>query len=78
MLNCVVDQRYDDAHNEAAAADELIKSGQYTVEELATLKPFLGVPITTKDCIAVKGEVHTKNKIQLSNVINISIIILNS
>lgn len=56
LLNCVVDQRYDDALKEAAAADELIKSGKYTVEQLAEQKPFLGVPITTKDCISVKGE----------------------
>lgn len=55
LLNCVVDERYDEALKEAAAADALIKSGKYTTEELATLKPFLGVPISTKDCIAVKG-----------------------
>ncbi|EDW10603.1 fatty-acid amide hydrolase 2-B [Drosophila mojavensis] len=59
LLNCVVDERYDEALKEAAAADALIKSGQYTKEELATLKPFLGVPISTKDCIAVKGMLHT-------------------
>ncbi|KAH8297455.1 hypothetical protein KR044_012078 [Drosophila immigrans] len=59
LLNCVVDQRYDEALKEAAAADELIKSGQYTVDQLAEQKPFLGVPITTKDCIAVKGMLHT-------------------
>ncbi|XP_034477712.1 fatty-acid amide hydrolase 2 [Drosophila innubila] len=59
LLNCVVDQRYDEALKEAAAADELIKSGQYTVEQLAEQKPFLGVPISTKDCIAVKGLLHT-------------------
>jgi len=51
----VVDERYDQALKEAAEADALIKSGQYSVEELAKQKPFLGVPITTKDCISVKG-----------------------
>lgn len=55
LLNCVVDQRYDDALKEAAEADALIKSGKYTVEQLAQQKPYLGVPITTKDCISVKG-----------------------
>jgi len=55
ILNCVVDERYDQALKEAAEADALIKSGQYSVEELAKQKPFLGVPITTKDCISVKG-----------------------
>lgn len=56
LLNCVVDQRYEDALKEAAEADALIKSGRYTVDQLAEQKPYLGVPITTKDCISVKGE----------------------
>ncbi|XP_034654757.1 fatty-acid amide hydrolase 2-A [Drosophila subobscura] len=59
ILNCVVDERYDQALQEAADTDKLIKSGQYTEEELAKQKPFLGVPITTKDCISVKGMLHT-------------------
>ncbi|EDV98184.1 fatty-acid amide hydrolase 2 [Drosophila grimshawi] len=59
LLNCVVDERYDEALKEATAADELIKSGKYTSEQLAKQQPFLGVPITTKDCISVKGMLHT-------------------
>ncbi|EDV56339.1 fatty-acid amide hydrolase 2-A [Drosophila erecta] len=59
ILNCVVDERYDQALKEAAEADALVKSGQYSTEELAKQKPFLGVPITTKDCISVKGMLHT-------------------
>lgn len=30
-----------------------------TEEELANKKPFLGVPISTKDCIQVKGLLNT-------------------
>jgi fatty acid amide hydrolase 2 len=37
----------------------LIASGKITVDELARTKPFLGVPISTKDCIAVKGMINT-------------------
>ncbi|EDW90795.1 fatty-acid amide hydrolase 2-A [Drosophila yakuba] len=59
ILNCVVDERYDQALKEAAEADALVKSGQYNAEELEKQKPFLGVPITTKDCISVKGMLHT-------------------
>ncbi|XP_068147931.1 fatty-acid amide hydrolase 2-A [Drosophila tropicalis] len=59
ILNCVVDERYDAALKDAAEADSLIKSGQYSLEQLAKEKPFLGVPITTKDCISVKGMLHT-------------------
>ncbi|XP_017485364.1 PREDICTED: fatty-acid amide hydrolase 2-B [Rhagoletis zephyria] len=58
-LNCCVDNRFDEALQEAAEADKLIKSGEHTEEELEKLKPYLGVPISTKDCIAVKGLLHT-------------------
>lgn len=59
LLNCVVDERFDEALNEAQAADELLASNRYTVDELRDQKPFLGVPISTKDCIEVNGLLHT-------------------
>lgn len=55
-LNCVVSDRFEDAMKEAAAADELIRAATMDEETLAKEKPFLGVPFTTKDCIAVKGK----------------------
>lgn len=55
MLNCVVDERFQDALADAAEADALIASNKYTSDELKESKPFLGVPFSTKDCIAVKG-----------------------
>ncbi|XP_067626326.1 fatty-acid amide hydrolase 2 [Eurosta solidaginis] len=58
-LNFCVDNRFEEALQEAAEADQLIKSGKHTEEELEKLKPYLGVPISTKDCIAVKGLLHT-------------------
>lgn len=59
LLNCVVDERYDAALQDAANVDELISSNKYTADQLRELKPFLGVPISTKDCIAVKDMLHT-------------------
>lgn len=59
LINCVVDERFSDALKEAEEADKLIASGTYTEEELAQKKPFLGVPISTKDCIQVKGMLNT-------------------
>lgn len=59
LLNCVVDQCYEAALKDAAMADKLIASGTLTEEQLATEKPFLGVPISTKDCIRVKDLLHT-------------------
>lgn len=54
LLNCVVDNRFNKALEEAQLADDLIASGKYSLDELADQKPFLGVPISTKDNIGVK------------------------
>lgn len=59
LLNCVVDERYKDALQEAAEVDALIASDKYTSDQLRETKPFLGVPISTKDCIAVKDMLHS-------------------
>ena len=55
LLNCVVDERFEAALKDAERADKLIASGTMTVEQLEREKPFLGVPISTKDCIRVEG-----------------------
>lgn len=54
-LNCFVEDRFELALKEAREADELVRSGTKTTEQLEKEKPFLGIPFTTKDCIAVKG-----------------------
>ncbi|CAD7088420.1 unnamed protein product [Hermetia illucens] len=59
LLNCVVDERFKDALEDGAQADMLIKSGRYTEKELEEKFPFLGVPFTTKDQLAVKGMIQT-------------------
>lgn len=68
QLNCVVDERFEDALKDAAAADSLIASGKFTVDELAQDKPFLGVPITTKDCIKVKDMIHSAGLYKRRNI----------
>jgi fatty acid amide hydrolase 2 len=55
LINCVVDERFSEALKDAEEADRLVASGTMTEEELAEKKPFLGVPISTKDCLKVKG-----------------------
>uniref|UniRef100_A0A6G5A1Q1 Putative amidase n=1 Tax=Rhipicephalus microplus TaxID=6941 RepID=A0A6G5A1Q1_RHIMP len=55
VINAVVEDRYEEAIAEAEAADQLVASGTVTPEQLAKDKPFLGVPLTTKNCYAVKG-----------------------
>lgn len=59
LLNCVVDERFTDALKDAAEADRFIASGVMTEQELLAKKPFLGVPISTKDCISVKDMLNT-------------------
>ncbi|XP_022916749.1 fatty-acid amide hydrolase 2-like [Onthophagus taurus] len=67
-LNCFVDDRFEAARNEAKEVDEIIKSGRMTEEVLAKEKPFFGVPFTTKDCIAVKGLLHTSGLYKRKNI----------
>lgn len=55
-LNCFVEDRFELAMKEAKEADALVRSGIKSTEILEQEKPFLGVPFTTKDCIAVKGK----------------------
>lgn len=59
LLNCCVDERFSEALKDAQEVDNIIKSGKFTQEELAVNKPFLGVPISTKDCIKVKNLLNT-------------------
>lgn len=55
ILNCVIDDRFEEALEDAKQIDSVIASGKFTQEELERETPFLGVPFTTKDCISVKG-----------------------
>ncbi|XP_077540317.1 fatty-acid amide hydrolase 2-A [Haemaphysalis longicornis] len=55
VVNAVVEDRLEEALVEAEAADQLVASRTVSVEQLAKDKPFLGLPLTTKDCYAVKG-----------------------
>ncbi|XP_060521620.1 fatty-acid amide hydrolase 2 [Cylas formicarius] len=59
LLNCVVADRLEEARKDAKNVDELIKSEKFSPEVIAKSKPLLGVPFTTKDCIAVEGLIHS-------------------
>lgn len=54
LLNCVVDECFKEALHEANGVDELISSNKYSVDELRESKPFLGIPLSTKDAICVE------------------------
>ncbi|CAN7944368.1 unnamed protein product, partial [Ixodes hexagonus] len=55
VLNAVVKDRFQDALREAALADQLVRSGTKSTEQLAQEKPLLGVPFTAKNSVAIKG-----------------------
>ncbi|XP_063612137.1 fatty-acid amide hydrolase 2-like [Penaeus indicus] len=60
VLNAVVDDRFRQALTEAREVDRfLASSSPEEKERLATSKPFLGVPFTTKENVRVKGLSHT-------------------
>ncbi|CAH0725761.1 unnamed protein product, partial [Brenthis ino] len=69
QLNCLVYDRFELALKEAKMADRLILSGLKTEDELLKEKPFLGVPFTTKDCIAVEGLHQTAGVVLRKNSI---------
>jgi Asp-tRNA(Asn)/Glu-tRNA(Gln) amidotransferase A subunit family amidase len=52
-LNAVAADRFDEARDEAAAADKQVSAGQ------GDLPPLLGVPVTIKEMLAVAGMPHT-------------------
>ncbi|XP_046396859.1 fatty-acid amide hydrolase 2-like [Ischnura elegans] len=68
VLNCVVDDRFHAALEEAKKIDESIKNGKYSEEELKK-KPFLGVPFSSKVSTMVKGLRHTIGLASRRNII---------
>ncbi|XP_059477837.1 fatty-acid amide hydrolase 2-A-like isoform X2 [Neocloeon triangulifer] len=62
QLNCVVDERYEDALKEAQQVDQMIRSGVKTVEQMEQETPFLGVPFSVKESIAVQGLSNTSGQ----------------
>ena len=56
ILNCVVDQRFEEALSEAEDVDLSLSSlSEEQKSQLFRAKPFLGIPFTTKDWFSVRG-----------------------
>ncbi|KAL7034055.1 hypothetical protein ACKWTF_007831 [Chironomus riparius] len=68
IINCVVDERFAEALKEAEEVDKLIASDVMTEQEILEKKPFLGLPISTKDCISVKDLLNTGGVYHRRNV----------
>ncbi|XP_076281890.1 fatty-acid amide hydrolase 2 isoform X1 [Lasioglossum baleicum] len=70
VLNCVVEDRFEDALTEARKCDELLRSGNApSPEVLAEEKPFFGVPFTTKDCIGIANMKQTAGLVARKNIV---------
>ena len=57
-INAIVDERFEDALKEAKAIDEIITdqlSRNGKLDASLQAKPFLGIPYSGKDSIAIKG-----------------------
>lgn len=55
LLNAVVEDRFEDARQDAINVDKLITSGQKDSKTLEEETPLLGVPVTVKESCCVKG-----------------------
>lgn len=59
ILNVIVENRFSAALEEAEKVDDFLSSTHQTEKELKESQPFLGVPCTVKESLAVKGMKHT-------------------
>lgn len=69
-LNAIIDERYDDAIKDAQAIDEFLKTTDLSVEQLAEMKPFLGLPFTAKDSIQVAGMKWSSGCVRRKDIIS--------
>lgn len=71
LLNAVIDDRFTDAVEEARKVDRLVSSEGFLNDEESIAKkyPLLGVPITVKGSIAVKGLKFTSGMVTRKEII---------
>lgn len=55
FINAVIGDRFLAALTEAKNCDDQLKAGKFDIETLEKEKPLYGVPISIKECLAVKG-----------------------
>lgn len=64
-LNAIVQERFQEAIKEAHEIDQALLRGDKSQEELERESPLLGVPVTVKESIAVKGMSHAGGSLKL-------------
>ncbi|GFY79609.1 fatty-acid amide hydrolase 2 [Trichonephila inaurata madagascariensis] len=68
VINAAVNFRFERALEEAQEIDDLIASDYRTEEEMERETPFLGVPMSVKELIAVEGMPFTAGLVSRKNV----------
>jgi fatty acid amide hydrolase 2 len=56
FLNCLAERRFEEALAEARKVDAFLAETTKTEDEIEAETPFLGVPFSCKESLAVKGE----------------------
>lgn len=69
LLNAIVEDRYEEALKEAREIDTQIQSGMKTVEEMKLETPLLGLPLTVKESIKVKGMSNQSGRVYKKKLI---------
>lgn len=57
LINAIVEDRFETAIQEAREIDNFLKSTTMDEATIASEKPLLGLPITVKESIAVRGKI---------------------
>ncbi|GJQ74757.1 hypothetical protein Trydic_g21604 [Trypoxylus dichotomus] len=68
IINAVVEDRFEDALEQARQADKFLDENPNKIDDLRINKPFFGIPITIKESIAVKGMSYTGGSLNRKNV----------
>ncbi|XP_031617820.1 fatty-acid amide hydrolase 2 isoform X5 [Contarinia nasturtii] len=63
LVNAIVEDRFEEALEEARQIDAEIAKGTRTVEEMERETPLLGLPVTVKESIAVKGMINQGGRV---------------
>lgn len=58
VINAIVENRFEDAIQEAREIDSFLQSTTIDEAKIASEKPLLGLPVTIKESIAVQGKSH--------------------
>lgn len=57
-MNAIIEDRFEDAIEEAKNVDLIIQCGTKTAGQLEKESPLFGVPITVKGTLALEGEMN--------------------